>query len=270
MSSTFTVVTYNIAMGLLSVRLERALQRRRWLRPLARVLPSLARTCARHAWLGQMDVLGLQEVCLADAAQGRYFEDLFRARSIEPACHSGHEGPEPRLPCAKGQLLLSRFAMRTTGTLPLPRVGSHRAAIWADLHVPGIAGARGDLVRVYDLHLSNRDGRDWRPLEGRLRQIRVVLDHAHALEAEHPGAPAILLGDFNTLGNLWWPFGREPALREVARWFAPALPRFRPTMLFPHMLDHVFYRHLHLDAARVLYLPFSDHFPVAARFHTAP
>jgi endonuclease/exonuclease/phosphatase family metal-dependent hydrolase len=270
MSSTFTVVTYNIAMGLLCVRLERALQRSRWLRPLARILPSLARTCARHAWLSQMDVLGLQEVCLADPEHGRYFEDLFRARGIDPASHHGHESPTPRLPCAKGQLLLSRFPMRATGALPLPRVGSHRAAIWADLQVPGIAGARGDLVRVYDLHLSNRDGRNWRPLDGRLRQIRVVLDHAHALEDEHPGAPAILLGDFNTLGNLWWPFGREPALREVARRFAPALPRFRPTMLWPHMIDHVFYRHLHLDAARVLYLPFSDHFPVAARFRALP
>jgi endonuclease/exonuclease/phosphatase family metal-dependent hydrolase len=267
MSSTFTVVTYNIAMGLLCVRLPRALQRRRWLRPLARLLPSLARTCDRHGWLCRMDVLGLQEVWLADPEQGRYFQDIFRARGLEPAHHGAPEGPGARM--AKGQLLLSRFAMRDTGVLPLPRVGANRAAIWADLEVAGLAGARGDLVRVYDLHLSNREGRNWWPLQGRLRQIRVVLDHAAALEAACPGAPVILLGDFNATGHPFWP-RREPALREILRDFAPALPGYRPTMLLPHMVDHIFYRHLRLDAARVLYLPFSDHFPVAARFHASP
>lgn len=267
MTSTFTVVTYNIAMGLLCVRLERALQRRRWLRPLARLLPSLARTCDRHGWLCQMDILGLQEVWLADPEQGRYFQDVFRARGLEPAHHGAPEGPGA--PMSKGQLLLSRFAMRDTGVLQLPRVGANRVAIWADLEIAGLGGARGDLVRVYDLHLSNRERRNWWPLEGRLRQIRVVLEHAAALEAACPGAPVIVLGDFNSTGHPFWP-RREPALREILHDFTPALPGYRPTMLLPHMVDHIFYRHLRLDAARVLYLPFSDHFPVAARFHATP
>lgn len=265
MSSTFTVVTYNVAMGLLCVRLERALARRRWLRPLARILPSLARTCSRHGWLSRMDVLALQEVWLEDAEQVRYFEGLFRARGIEPARHGAREHAEVRN--GKGNLLLGRFAMRATGALELPRVGARRTAIWADLEITGLGGARGDLVRVYDVHLSNRDGRDHWPLDGRLRQLRCVLDHAAELERACPGAPVIVLGDFNTTGHPVWP-RREPALREIAeRAFAPALPGYRPTMLLPHKVDHVFFRHLRLDAARVLYLPFSDHFPVVARFH---
>jgi endonuclease/exonuclease/phosphatase family metal-dependent hydrolase len=263
---TFTVVTYNIAMGLLCVRLERALQRRRWLRPLARLVPSLARTCARNRWLREMDVLGLQEVWLADPAQGRYFQEVFRARGVEPALHGAPEGPGARMD--KGQLLLSRFAMRDTGVLALPRVGARRAAIWADLEIAGLHGGRGDLVRVYDLHLSNREGRNHWPLAGRLRQMRVVLEHAAALEQASPGAPVILLGDFNVIGHPFWP-RREPALREILRDFTPAVRGYRPTMLVPHMVDHIFYRHLRLHAARVLYLPFSDHFPVAARFHAA-
>jgi endonuclease/exonuclease/phosphatase family metal-dependent hydrolase len=269
MTSTFTVVTYNVAMGLLSLRLEAALERRSWLRPLGRLWPSLARTCSRHAWLCEMDVLGLQEVWLADPEQGRYFQDIFRARGIEPAHHGAPEGPGAYM--AKGQLLLSRLAMRDTGVLQLPRVGANRVAIWTDLHVEGLGGPRGDLVRVYDLHLSNREGRNWWPVEGRLRQIRVVLEHVRALEDACPGAPVpvIILGDFNATGYPFWP-GGEPALRELAADFKPAIPGYRPTMLFPHMIDQIFYRHLRLDAARVLYLPFSDHFPVVARFHAAP
>jgi endonuclease/exonuclease/phosphatase family metal-dependent hydrolase len=160
--------------------------------------------------------------------------------------------------------------MRDTGVLTLPRVGARRAAIWADLAIAGLGGGRGDLVRVYNLHLSNREGRNHWPLQGRLRQIRVVLDHAAALEHESPGAPVIVLGDFNVTGHPFSPRGREPVLREILRDFAPAMPGYRPTMLFPHMVDHIFYRHLRLHTARVLYLPFSDHFPVAARFHAVP
>jgi endonuclease/exonuclease/phosphatase family metal-dependent hydrolase len=160
--------------------------------------------------------------------------------------------------------------MRETGVLPLPRVGANRVAIWADLAIAGLGGGRGDLVRVYDLHLSNRDGRNHWPLQGRLGQMRVVLDHAAALEQQSPGAPVILLGDFNVIGHPFWPRGPEPAVREIWRDFTPALPGYRPTMLVPHMVDHIFYRHLHLVAARVLYLPFSDHFPVAASFRAVP
>ncbi|ACY16927.1 endonuclease/exonuclease/phosphatase family protein [Haliangium ochraceum] len=267
-----TITTHNLAMGRLSTEPRRALAawaaEHRLLRPLLACWPPLAERYAAHPWLGASDILGLQEVCLGQPAQLDALADIFRVRGHEPARHSAPESPDAAPPCRKGQLLLSRFAIAASGVLPLPRVGAARVAIWCDFEVPGLRGARGALLRIYDTHLSNRDGRDLLPLAGRRAQIDVILAHAAALEDAHPGAPCVLLGDLNTLSCPLWPPAREPALDALGEHgFRSAIAGFRATALIPYQLDWIFYRHLALAEARVIGRVHSDHLPVCARFH---
>lgn len=265
MSGAFTVVTHNVCMGL-CVRLERALQRSPLLRPVRRLVTPLAQVFARHPWLCRTDILGLQEICLGQPEQLRYFEALCHACGFTPERCAAPEHAAAATRRRKGQALLSRFPIRDSGSFALPRVGARRAALWADLEIPCMGGPRRDLLRLYNVHLSNRAGWNLWPLAGRARQIRAVLDHAAALESAHPGAPVIVLGDFNTLGTLLGIPLREPAIRVAERALSPALTGFRRTMLLPYMADWIFYRHLQLEAATVVPVLRSDHFPVAARF----
>lgn len=266
MPGAFTVVTHNVCMGRLCVRLERALQAWPLLRPVRRLVTPLARVFAQSPWLCRTDILGLQEICLGQPEQLRYFQALCRACGFSPEHCAAPEHPAATTPCRKGQALLSRFPIRDTGSFPLPRVGARRAALWADVEIPDLGGPRRDLLRLYNVHLSNRAGWNWWPLAGRARQLRAVLDHAAALESAHPGAPVIVLGDFNTLGTLLGIPLREPAIRAAERALSPALTSFRRTMLLPYMTDWIFYRHLQLEAAAVVPVLRSDHYPVAARF----
>ncbi|WP_428268765.1 endonuclease/exonuclease/phosphatase family protein [Haliangium sp.] len=270
MPSTLKVITFNIGMGYLNVKLERSWRRNPVLRKAGRVMPSLDRTWQSRGWLRRVDILGLQEVCHADSGQIPYFEKVFRPEGIAVHHHAGQESPDARDDCRKGQATLSRFAIRNSGVLQLPRVGSDRATIWADIPIAGMKAARGSLLRVYNVHLSNREGKNWRPLDGRVRQIQVVLDHARQLEAEAPGAPVVILGDFNSLGDLLRPADEEPAIELVKREFSSALTRFTQTFMLPYMTDWIFYRHLRLESAGVARIFFSDHFPVVASFNLDP
>ncbi len=265
-TSTLKVISFNIGMGILNVRMERGWLRNPLLRRVRGIKPSLEHTFEQREWLRNVDILGLQEVCLADNGQIPYFAKVFRPRGINVNHHAGPERLGATNDCDKGQATLTRFPIRASGRLQLPRVGSHRATIWSDIEVAGLRGARGSLLRVYNIHLSNRDGSNLTPTEGRTRQVRVVLDHAHALEAECPGAPVVLLGDFNSISRLLRPSQQEESIRSVKQTFQSAIRRFQATMVLPYMADWIFYRHLRLASAGIEHVTYSDHYPVAAIF----
>ncbi len=251
-------------MGLGNVRMERALRRNTVLNKIGRALPSLARSFDKRAQLRDCDILALQEVCLADKGQIPYFEKIFRKRNLEPQHYCATEHPTPSGRCQKGLVLMSHHPIREANQLRLPKVGVHRVAVWADISIPGLSGARGPLLRVYNIHLSNRDGRNWRPVKGRHSQLEAVLQHYRKLEALVPGAPVIILGDFNSIGTVVR--RQETGINMIKRDFDSALTKFRQTMVLPYMTDWIFYRNLQIRSAGVSHIASSDHFPVVATF----
>ncbi len=242
---TLRVVTFNVAMGVA------------FRQPITGLI---RRTFEHNAHLERFDVIGLQEACLND----RRTIDLFRGIMLR-AHGAVHEhavlaDPASREPCRKAQVILSRFPIYRRGGLTLPQVGAKRSAAWVDL----VVGGRR--LRVYDLHLSNRAGKNYAPVYGRLSQARVVLGHWLAERRRHPRARGIILGDFNAMGNLWDPARLERSVTELGRYMTPNLRRFIPTMLVPYETDWIFSNGLGLRRSQVIPTIYSDHFVVVADY----
>jgi uncharacterized protein YndB with AHSA1/START domain len=138
--------------------------------------------------------------------------------------------------------------------------GAKRSAAWADLAI----GKR--TVRVYNVHLSNRDGKNYMPLRGRLAQATVVLGHWLAERKRHPEKPGIILGDFNTMGDLFEPHKPEPTVSLMGRYMRPNMLRFLPTMYLPYKTDWIFSNALSLRRSRVIPTLYSDHYVVVADY----
>jgi endonuclease/exonuclease/phosphatase family metal-dependent hydrolase len=239
------VVTFNVAMGAA------------FRKPFTGLIRG---TFEENQHLARFDVIGLQEACLnrrgpidvfrgvMQRAHGRVYEHAFRA------------DPNSREPCQKAQVILSRYPIRAQGGFLLPFVGAGRSAAWADL------GVGGTTVRVYDVHFSNRSSLNYKPLRGREAQARVVLNHWLAERARNPKSRGIILGDFNTLGNVWQPHKPEPAISLLSRHLTPSLLKFRPTMWVPYKTDWIFASGLRLKKSHVVPTAYSDHFVVVADY----
>jgi endonuclease/exonuclease/phosphatase family metal-dependent hydrolase len=239
------VVTFNIAMGAA------------FRKPFTGLIRG---TFEENPHLARFDVIGLQEACLNERgpidvfrgvmqrAHGRVYEQVFRA------------DPNSREPCRKAQVILSRYPIRARGGFLLPFVGARRSAAWVDLDV------LGETVRVYDVHFSNRSSGNYKPLRGREAQARVLLAHWLAERAKNPRTRGIILGDFNSLGNIWQPHKPEPAISLLSRHLTPSLLRFRPTMWVPYKTDWIFSSGLKLKKSHVVPTAYSDHFVVMADY----
>lgn len=244
-TSKLRVVTFNMAMGLA------------FRHPISGLIRGTFRE-NRH--VSRVDVLGLQEVCMNDRSALELLRGVMgrnHARVYEHAVLADPNGTEG---CRKAQVILSRYPIRARGGFALPRVGAKRSAAWVDLDVGGIP------LRVYNVHFSNRAGSDYTPLSGRWAQARAVLDHWLASRARDPELRGIILGDFNSLGNLWNPHRPEPAIALLARHMTPNMRRFVPTMWLPYKTDWIFSSGLRLRQSRVLPTVYSDHFVVVADY----
>jgi endonuclease/exonuclease/phosphatase family metal-dependent hydrolase len=239
------VVTFNIAMGAA------------FRTPFTGLIRG---TFEENRHLARFDVIGLQEACLnqrgpidvfrgvMQRAHGRVYEHAFRA------------DPNSREPCQKAQVILSRYPIRARGGFLLPFVGARRSAAWVDLDVAG------ETVRVYDVHLSNRSSGNYKPLRGREAQARVVLSHWLSERARNPKTRGIILGDFNSLGNIWQPHKPEPAISLLSRHLTPSLLKFHATMWMPYKTDWIFSSGLRLKRSHVVPTAYSDHFVVMADY----
>lgn len=239
------VVTFNIAMGAA------------FRKPFTGLIRG---TFEQNRHLARFDVIGLQEACMnrrgpietlrgvMQRAHGHIYEHAFRA------------DPNSREPCQKAQVILSRYPIRARGGFLLPFVGAGRSAAWADLDV------RGKTVRVYDVHLSNRSSLNYKPLRGREEQARAVLRHWLSARARNPKTYGIILGDFNSMGNVWEPHRPEPAISLLSRHLKPSLLKFRPTMWVPYKTDWIFSSGLRLTRSHVVPTAYSDHFAVVADY----
>lgn len=235
---------------------------------------SIARALDKQPKLAQADILALQEVCAGEGGwQVTYFENYMRERG---AAYTALAYQDPTLtdkdetvghPCDRAQVLVSRYPIVASGTLSFPPVRQPRSAVWADILVPSADGNGQVLMRVYNAHLENRVKKGSSE-EGRMFQMQVLLEHLEAWRREHPGAPAIVLGDLNSTGRLWNPWYREQALRAVeSHGFQATMSRFARTLTWlPYQVDWIFSSGLTLKSSDVVHICQSDHFPVVADF----
>jgi len=165
--------------------------------------------------------------------------------------------------CDKGQAIVSSYPIVGAGTLRLTTVGAARSALWADL---GVGGPGYDRVRVYGLHLSNREKGNYVPVLRRAAQAEKVLEHALVFMRRHPRVPVIMTGDFNTLGTLSEPAAREVVVQRFLQYFQSSQPSFRSTFLVPYQLDWIFYAGVVLAWSGSVSALYSDHVPVVADF----
>ncbi len=242
------VVTFNTAMGIVTgVR-----------------APALRRMLLEDPRLRGADVFSLQEVCLNDRTQlALYLEVMQRARGAQYH-YSDYASDHLGQPCDKGQAIVSALPISNAGTLHLPTVGADRVAVWVDLAVDGPGYER---MRVYSLHLSNRRSRDYVPTAERADQAGPIIEDALAFMSDHPGAPVVVAGDFNTLSALTDPWRREPVIRRFYEYFQASQTSFVPTFLLPYQLDWIFYANLTVSSSRVVRGLFSDHYPLTADFN---
>jgi endonuclease/exonuclease/phosphatase (EEP) superfamily protein YafD len=206
-------------------------------------------------------VIALQEVCLNQPEQLLLFLRVMQGGEREAYHYSDYAETRRGKPCEKGQATITRFPIQRAGTIQLSRVGAQRSAIWLDAVLDD-----GRVLRVYNLHLSNRAGRRMAPIDGRLRQVGRVLEHAASHHRLHPKAPTLLLGDFNSLSSLVDPWRHEVALQQVKHAFSASIEHFSPTMVLPYQVDWIFYRGLQLQRSQPVRIFHSDHFPVMADF----
>jgi len=253
---TLRVVSFNTAMGaIVKLRSERGL------RELFEDEPALR----------QADVLSLQEVCLNQRRQlGLYLSMMQRMHGAQYH-YADYASAKRGEPCDKGQAIVSSYPIVGAGTLKLTSVGAARSAVWADLDLAleREAGTRGpgyDRVRIYSLHLSNRDHQNYVPVVRRSEQAEAVLEHALAFMRRHPRVPVIVSGDFNTLGTLSEPAEREPVVESFQQYFQASLPGYTSTFLVPYQLDWIFYSGLVLAWSGTVSMHYSDHLPVVADF----
>jgi endonuclease/exonuclease/phosphatase family metal-dependent hydrolase len=239
------VVTFNVAMGL-SFR-----------KPIAGLIRS---TFANNEHLRRFDVIGLQEACANDRAAIQLFRGVMKRAHGEVYEHLVLADPKSRGSCRKAQVILSRYPIVRSGGLTLPRVGAHRSAAWVDLQVGS------DTVRIYNLHLSNREGGDYAPVRGRFTQGSVVLNHWLEAKKRDPGARGIVLGDFNAMGDLVSPTRRELTIQTYSRYMRPNLKSVVPTMWLPYQNDWIFSSGIALTRSYVVPTVYSDHFVVMADY----
>lgn len=239
------VVTFNIAMGAA------------FRKPFTGLIRG---TFEENARLARFDVIGLQEACLNERGPIDVFRGVIQRAHGRVYEHAFRADPNSREPCQKAQVILSRYPIRARGGFLLPFVGAGRSAAWVDLDVAG------ETVRVYDVHLSNRSNKNYKPLRGRAAQARALLNHWLAEHARSPRTRGIILGDFNSMGNLWQPHRPEPAISLLSRYLTPSLLKFRPTMWVPYKTDWIFSSGLKLHRSHVLPTVYSDHFVVVADY----
>lgn len=217
--------------------------------------------------LAGAQVVGLQETC--SDQKGRSFGEYSRLIEASGGAtgggavhwHFGRSDPGNPMMCARGVAIFSRFPIRAAGRLELPNLRQRRSAIWADLELP-----EGTL-RVYNLHLENRASNPLHSVDARLVQARVVLDHYNDWRRSHPDSPVIILGDFNSLGNLWDFTRRERAIQEMSGELEPSLPSYSPTLVgWPYQVDWIFSRGLEQISSRVIHSALSDHYPILAEY----
>ncbi|HVR20198.1 MAG TPA: endonuclease/exonuclease/phosphatase family protein [Polyangiaceae bacterium] len=239
------VVTFNVAMGLL------------FRKPFAGLIRS---TFANNEYLKHFDVIGLQEACQNDRAAIELFRGVMLRTHGRVYEHLVLADAQTTDSCRKAQVILSRYPIVHAGGMQLPRIGAWRSAAWVDLKV----GA--DTVRVYNLHLSNRNGSDYTPLQGRWRQGKIVLEHWLDAKQKDPRLRGIVLGDFNSMGDLWRPSRRELTIAKYSQSMTPNLRRYVPTMFVPYQSDWIFSSGLKLRRSYVVPTMYSDHFVVMADY----
>lgn len=239
------VVTFNVAMNVA------------FRKPFTGLIRS---TFLNNEHLRRFDVIGLQEACQNDRAAIELFRGLMRRTHGRVYEHLVLADTKPRESCRKAQVILSRHPIVRAGGIQLPKVGAWRSAAWVDLKI----GA--DSVRVYNLHLSNRDGKNYAPVQGRWKQGKIVLAHWLAAKRRNPSLRGIVLGDFNSMGDLLRPAQRELTIRHYSRAMTPNLRRFVPTMFVPYQNDWIFSSGLKLERSYVVPTAYSDHFVVAADY----
>jgi endonuclease/exonuclease/phosphatase family metal-dependent hydrolase len=242
------VVTFNVAMNLA------------FRKPFSGLIRS---TFANNEYLKRFDVIGLQEACQNDRAAIDLFRGVMQRAHGQVHEHLVLADAKSRESCRKAQVILSRYPIVRSGGIQLPKVGAWRSAAWVDLRV----GA--DTVRVYNLHLSNRHGKDYAPTEGRWKQGKLVLDHWRDARKRDPKLKGIVLGDFNSMNDLWRPSRRELTVAEYSKVMTPNLRRFVPTMFLPYQNDWIFSSGLKLKRSYVIPTMYSDHFVVMADYELA-
>ena len=122
-------------------------------------------------------------------------------------------------------------------------------------------------MRVYNLHLSNRDGNDFAPIYGRWKQGEVVYNHALKFLEKNESAPVAIAGDFNSLNQLYNPWKKELTMLNFLKEFKVSSPHFSPTMIIAYKTDWIFYKNLKLKKKGTSWFVASDHFPIFAIFN---
>jgi endonuclease/exonuclease/phosphatase family metal-dependent hydrolase len=239
------VVTFNVAMG----------------SAFGKPISGLIRgTFTNNEYLRRFDVIGLQEACENDRGPIELFRGVMKRAHGRVYEHLVLADPDSRESCRKAQVILSRYPIVQSGGLTLPKVGARRAAAWVDIQV----GA--DTVRVYNLHLSNRKGKNFTPMRGRWAQASVVLQHWLETKKKDPRARGIVLGDFNSMGDLFRPTRRELTLTMYSDHMRPNLRSFTTTMWLPYQTDWIFSSGLALKRSYVVPTVYSDHYVVMADY----
>lgn len=210
-----------------------------------------------------LHVLSLQELCLNDRRQLGLYLEVMQATHGAQYHYADYASDKLGEACDKGQAIVSSYPILGAGTLKLTTVGAARSALWADL---ALWGPGYDRIRVYDLHLSNREKSNYVPVLRRAEQAEKVLEHALAFMRLRPRVPVIVTGDFNTLGTLSEPAAREVVVQRFQQYFQLSQPSFSSTFLVPYQLDWIFYAGVTLAWSGSVSTLYSDHVPVVADF----
>lgn len=257
----FRVVSYNVAMGL-AFRLHMRLGTLKG--------PGIAWSVRDDKALRQPDVLGLQEVCLTAGAQLEYLVAAMQA--AHPGRRVYHaeatDGGQLDSSCSNAQVTLTVHPIVASGRFEFPMLSWRNAAVWADLDIRDVRAYwnTSNRLRVYNLHLINRVGRSVQVPEARWTQAQALLAHYQAFRQAEPATPVIWLGDFNTLGDVLHPWRPERTITELSKIFTPSLEGFHPTHVLLQQTDWIFGDHLVPLRSQVVFLPYSDHFPVVADY----
>jgi endonuclease/exonuclease/phosphatase family metal-dependent hydrolase len=239
------VVSFNVAMGVAFGGPLRGL---------------LRGTFEEHEHLRGFDMIGLQEACVDDPDTIEPFRAVMRKAHGSVYSHAVLENSRSRERCKKAEVILSRFPIIDSGGIDLPKIGARRSAAWVDVRVGS------ETLRVYDLHLSNRHGRDFAPIAGRWEQASIVLDHWLRAKRRDPGLCGIILGDFNSMGDLVSPARQELTIAAFSRVMTPNLVGFVPTMWLPYQTDWIFSSGLGVRRSYVIPTMYSDHYVVMADY----
>jgi endonuclease/exonuclease/phosphatase family metal-dependent hydrolase len=239
------VVSFNVAMGAAFGGPLRGL---------------LRETFEEHEHLRGFDVIGLQEACVNDPETIEPFRVVMQKVHGRAYSHAVLENSRSREKCKKAEVILSRFPIVDSGGIDLPRIGARRSAAWVDVRVGS------ETLRIYDLHLSNRHGRDFAPIAGRWEQASIVLDHWLRAKRRDTRLRGVVLGDFNSMGNLVSPVRQELTIAAFSRVMTPNLVGYVPTMWLPYQTDWIFSSGLGIRRSYVIPTVYSDHYVVMADY----